>query len=93
MATKTSVFVNLALVLALLLAISMAEGHRTFGAGFLKAKSAPQCESVTGVNSGDTCSAIAEAFGLTADLFGAINPNLNCDELFVGQWLCVAGSA
>ncbi|KAL5977015.1 hypothetical protein ACLOJK_021353 [Asimina triloba] len=29
----------------------------------------------------------------TAEDFCAINPNLDCDNLFVGQWLCVAGSA
>ncbi|KAJ4717086.1 Peptidoglycan-binding lysin domain [Melia azedarach] len=88
--SKTSVFLNLALILALLLALSLAEG-RTFAVGF--AKSGPQCDSVLGVQEGNTCSQITQAFDLTTEFFNSINPNLNCDALFVGQWVCVGGTA
>ena len=57
------------------------------------AQSSPICESVVGVADGDTCSGIAQQFGLTSDFFGSVNPNINCDDLFVGQWVCVAGTA
>jgi len=60
--------------------------------GSLKAKT-PECDEVFGVGSGDNCFDITQTFNLTTKLFDSINPNLNCDALFVGQWLCVAGSA
>jgi hypothetical protein len=60
-------------------------------AGFF-AKSTPECDDVVGVASGDTCFTIAQSFNLTAASFDAINPNISCNALFVGQWICVAGS-
>ena len=53
---------------------------------------APECDAVFGVGSGDTCFVVAQLFNLTADEFSTINPNLNCESLFVGQWLCVDGT-
>ncbi|RWR94554.1 Peptidoglycan-binding lysin domain-containing protein [Cinnamomum micranthum f. kanehirae] len=53
---------------------------------------AAECNEVFGVGSGDTCFEVAQLFNLTADEFSTINPNLNCDLLFVGQWLCVDGT-
>ncbi|KAL9377641.1 hypothetical protein Peur_028976 [Populus x canadensis] len=79
------------LVLSFLLIISMAESRILGTAGFF-AESTPECDDVVGVASGDTCFTIAQSFNLTAASFDAINPNLNCNALFVGQWLCVAGS-
>ncbi|KAL8102301.1 hypothetical protein AgCh_026982 [Apium graveolens] len=38
---------------------------------------------------GETCFSIAQEFSLTLDEFIGFNPNLNCNELFVGQWLCL----
>ncbi|KAI7999213.1 hypothetical protein LOK49_LG09G01809 [Camellia lanceoleosa] len=58
----------------------------------LLGESAASCETVVGVESGDTCISIAKASQLTTDFFLSINPNVNCKELFVGQWVCVAGS-
>ncbi|WJZ96272.1 hypothetical protein VitviT2T_014972 [Vitis vinifera] len=87
----TTMFLNLVLMLSFLLIVSMAEGR--FLPVFGKAKSTPQCDSVVGVRSGDTCFAISQMSNMTAKAFSAINPNLNCDALFVGQWLCVAGTA
>ena len=49
------------------------------------------CSSVIGVKSGDTCFDIANNFKLSSKAFESINPNLNCDKLFVGEWICVKG--
>lgn len=54
---------------------------------------APSCNAVYGVVSGDTCFAVTKMFNLTTKFFDSINPNLECDTLFVGQWLCVGGKA
>ncbi|KAJ9690279.1 hypothetical protein PVL29_012770 [Vitis rotundifolia] len=83
-----AISLNLVLMLSLLIFISMAES-RILGAK----KSTPQCDAVIGVESGDTCFDIAEKFQLTTEFFDSINPNLNCDALFVGQWVCVDGAA
>ena len=56
-------------------------------------KATPECDIVVGVEKGDTCFDIAQKFQLTTDFFASINPNLNCDALFVGQWVCVDGTA
>ncbi|KAG8365459.1 hypothetical protein BUALT_Bualt18G0107000 [Buddleja alternifolia] len=64
---------------------------RIFSFG-IKATSTLSCDTVVGVQSGDTCFGIAETFNLTTTLFDAINPNLNCTSIFVGQWLCIDGS-
>ncbi|KAK2657149.1 hypothetical protein Ddye_010201 [Dipteronia dyeriana] len=84
---KTSLLFNLLLLISAFLIFSMAESR------ILVAKSSPECESVVGVLSGDTCSGITQQFGLTAEFFGSVNPNINCDALFVGQWVCVSGTA
>ncbi|KAI6703859.1 hypothetical protein NL676_012995 [Syzygium grande] len=47
-----------------------------------------KCKSVYGVKSGDNCLSVANMFNLTPEAFSSFNPNLNCDALFVGQWLC-----
>ncbi|KAH7566070.1 hypothetical protein ACOSQ2_022647 [Xanthoceras sorbifolium] len=89
----TSIFFNLVLIFSLLLFIvSMAES-RTLDAVFLKPNSTPQCDTVFGVASGDSCYAITQQYKLTTEIFDSINPNINCDALFVGQWVCVAGTA
>ncbi|KAJ0039685.1 hypothetical protein Pint_27289 [Pistacia integerrima] len=92
---KRAMILNLVLVLSLFLVISMAESRKANGARVLKARKprcSLECESVFGVESGDTCFGIAQLFSLTTEVFDSINPNLNCEALFVGQWLCVAGS-
>ncbi|KDP26534.1 hypothetical protein JCGZ_17692 [Jatropha curcas] len=88
--TQTAIFFYFAVILSFLLIASFAEGRSLFGIG-IKAK--PECDSVYGVNSGDTCFAVTQIFNLTTEFFDSINPNLNCTSLFVGQWLCVDGSA
>ncbi|KAI3800342.1 hypothetical protein L1987_28432 [Smallanthus sonchifolius] len=51
----------------------------------------PTCTSVVGVKNGDSCFGIAQAFQLSSGFFEYINPNLNCNKLFVGEWICVDG--
>ncbi|KAK1375239.1 LysM domain-containing protein [Heracleum sosnowskyi] len=65
----------------------------SFQGGLVRADATPTCDQVFGTRSGDTCFSIAQSFGLTTAEFDSINPNLNCAALFVGQWLCVEGSA
>ena len=61
--------------------------------GFGEGKSTgPECISVYGAQQGDTCSGIFQKFSLNADFYTAINPNLNCNTFFVGQWLCIDGT-
>ena len=60
--------------------------------GLGKSDSTPECETVFGVGAGDTCFAVTQAFNLTTEFFSALNPNLNCEALFVGEWLCVDGT-
>ncbi|KAL6136792.1 hypothetical protein ACLB2K_062087 [Fragaria x ananassa] len=83
----------LLLVVSLLVMITVAESTRLADAvGFAgKKDSALVCNSVYGAEEGDTCSLVAEMFNLSLDTFLAINPNINCDSFFVGQWLCIDG--
>lgn len=41
------------------------------------------------IRSGDTCSSLASA---TSDNFYLLNPTINCSNLFIGQWICLAYS-
>ncbi|KAM6585057.1 hypothetical protein CsatB_012059 [Cannabis sativa] len=50
------------------------------------------CSAVHGVEDGDTCFSVTQGLQLAPDFFSSLNPNLNCDALFVGQWLCVDGT-
>lgn len=61
--------------------------------GIIVKKPSPDCDTVVGVESGDTCFDIAQDFGLTTEFFNSINPNIKCDDLFVGQWVCIEGTA
>ncbi|XVE80198.1 hypothetical protein DITRI_Ditri14bG0120400 [Diplodiscus trichospermus] len=88
---KIAMLTNFVLIVALLVIVSMAESREI---GLLKGKkSAPSCNKVYGAVSGDTCFGVTNMFNLTTTFFDSINPNLDCDSLFVGQWLCVAGKA
>ncbi|XVE81039.1 hypothetical protein DITRI_Ditri15bG0031000 [Diplodiscus trichospermus] len=89
--SKAAMLINLTLLLSLLLIFNMAES-KFFGIGHLKAKKlTPTCLSIYGAEEGDTCFSITQAFNLTSDFFNQINPNLDCDQIFAGQWLCVDG--
>ncbi|KAF9587460.1 hypothetical protein IFM89_003399 [Coptis chinensis] len=86
--TMANILLKLVLVLVL---VCMVEG-RLFGAETVKAQAAPSCQAVFGVPENETCFDITQKFSLTTEFFIAINPNINCDKLFVGQWICVAGT-
>ncbi|KAM3333003.1 hypothetical protein ACQJBY_028231 [Aegilops geniculata] len=58
-----------------------------------KAVPALTCNKVNAVQSGDTCSSIAEGAGLAQEDFLGFNPNINCVKIFLGQWVCLDASA
>ncbi|KAM7490576.1 hypothetical protein LguiA_033497 [Lonicera macranthoides] len=87
-----SKFISLVLVLSFLLIISMADS-RQLGVVSGKTEAATvSCDAVYGQKDGNTCYFVAQKFKLSTDSFLEINPNINCDAIFVGQWLCVYGS-
>ncbi|KAK3011122.1 hypothetical protein RJ639_012681 [Escallonia herrerae] len=88
---KAAMFFNLVLMISLLFIVSKVDS-RTLGAGLTRGKPTPHCDEVLSVESGDTCFAITQALNMTTAFFDAINPNLNCRNLFVGEWLCIAGT-
>ncbi|KAK7319608.1 hypothetical protein RJT34_04331 [Clitoria ternatea] len=51
----------------------------------------PICSSVHGVQVDETCTLIIQKFNLDERHFLDINPNINCNLIFVGQWVCVDG--
>ncbi|KAI6668121.1 hypothetical protein NL676_032951 [Syzygium grande] len=88
---KSTIFFNLVSILFFVLMVSVAESRvvgrvATTNPGLV-------CDKVVGVKSGDTCSVIAQQSQLTSESFSSINPNLNCDALFIGQWLCISGKS
>ncbi|XVF27741.1 hypothetical protein REPUB_Repub14bG0134800 [Reevesia pubescens] len=88
---KIAMLTNFVLIIALLVIFSIAESRQI---GIIKGKkSAPSCTKVYGVGSGETCFDVSQTFNLTTTFFESVNRNLNCDSIFVGQWLCVAGKA
>ncbi|KAM1324272.1 hypothetical protein TB2_045431 [Malus domestica] len=82
---KMATLLNLILVLSVVLMISIAESRKL-------GEEAVACDSVYGAEEGDTCESVIQKFQLGADFFLSINPNLNCDNFFVGQWLCTEGT-
>nr|CAB3474471.1 unnamed protein product [Digitaria exilis] len=51
------------------------------------------CSKAHAVKVGETCFSIAEAAGLTQDQFLGFNPNINCEKVFIGQWVCIAATS
>ncbi|MCD7453295.1 hypothetical protein HAX54_020460 [Datura stramonium] len=85
------------MILSLLLFITLAEAQFTIHENSSPSPSPSPtseiaCLKVVNVKNGDTCFDVSKTFGLGSDFFSAINPNLNCTALFVGQWLCVDGT-
>ncbi|MCD7464539.1 hypothetical protein HAX54_052955 [Datura stramonium] len=80
---------HLALFLSFLLISVVVESRQIGITG--KSNATLVCNSTYGAQLGDTCFDVAQKFKLTAIEFGALNPNINCDDIFVGQWLCVDG--
>ncbi|KAJ1285716.1 hypothetical protein BS78_03G298200 [Paspalum vaginatum] len=77
-----------ALVIACLLiaAVAMADAHPPAAASPLI------CKKAYGVRERETCFAVAQAQGLTLKQFLLFNPNINCNKLFIGQWVCLAAA-
>ncbi|KAF5738939.1 hypothetical protein HS088_TW12G00135 [Tripterygium wilfordii] len=75
----------ISLILSFLLIVCIAESLQLSGANGV-----PACTTLGSVTSGATCDGIINQFKLIPELFSALNPHLNCDNLFVGQWLCIA---
>ncbi|KAK4368520.1 hypothetical protein RND71_012312 [Anisodus tanguticus] len=78
-------------VLLFLLAISMSES-KIVSSGIGK-NFALTCSKIYGTNIGDTCFSIMQQFSVTSEAFTTFNPNLNCDKMFVGEWICLDGSS
>ena len=51
------------------------------------------CNKVHGVQEGETCYCLAQGVGLTLDDFLGFNPNICCDNLFIGQWVCLEATS
>ncbi|KAF8766125.1 hypothetical protein HU200_007622 [Digitaria exilis] len=47
------------------------------------------CDKVHGVQKHETCFAVSQAEGLSLKKFLRFNPNINCNNLFIGQWVCL----
>ncbi|KAL8131283.1 hypothetical protein AgCh_007274 [Apium graveolens] len=92
MAKAIRMIFNFVQILALLLVIvSIADaGSITLGPGIGFKNVA--CNKVYGAESGDTCATVSAALNITPEFFGSINPNLNCSDIFVSEWLCINGT-
>ncbi|CAO2182691.1 unnamed protein product [Urochloa humidicola] len=67
--------------------------HGVFFVNDAAAVPALSCSKVHGVKVGETCSSVAQGAGLTQDVFLGFNPNINCEKVFVGQWVCLAATS
>ncbi|KVH96964.1 Peptidoglycan-binding lysin domain-containing protein [Cynara cardunculus var. scolymus] len=94
MAKNPSMFVKTGVMLYLfLMLIVLVESRSILGDGFQKANPVVACKKVIGVQVGDDCSTISQAHKLSMESFLVINPNIKCESTFVGQWVCVDGTA
>ncbi|KAM3222050.1 hypothetical protein P3L10_021320 [Capsicum annuum] len=84
-------YFNVALVLTFLLILTPSLG-RVFISNSEASQAVPTCTTVYNVDTGDTCDSIIKSFDLKVELFSSLNPNLNCDDLFVGEYLCLNGT-
>ncbi|XP_038712837.1 lysM domain-containing protein ARB_03438-like [Tripterygium wilfordii] len=91
--------INLLLMLSFLLTACLVESRylsNTVGGGFssveIKDNEKPfHCVTFYGVESGNTCDSIIDYYKSNAEAFYHYNPNINCEDLFIGQWVCVNG--
>ncbi|CAL4954198.1 unnamed protein product [Urochloa decumbens] len=47
------------------------------------------CKIAYGIKERETCFAVAQTTGLPLKKFLRFNPNINCNNLFIGQWVCL----
>ncbi|MCD7453676.1 hypothetical protein HAX54_021831, partial [Datura stramonium] len=74
-------------LLLFLLSINIAQS-RIVSTG-IGTNSALICSKIYGANIGDTCFSIMQQFSVTTEAFNTFNPNLDCDKMFVGEWICL----
>ncbi|KAI3498861.1 hypothetical protein L1887_34647 [Cichorium endivia] len=93
MAKNASMFVKMAVVVSLVLMIVvLTESRPTLIGRQESGNLVVSCNQVTGVEPAGDCTTISQSFKLSLEAFLAINPNINCISLFVGQWVCVDGN-
>ncbi|KAL6614368.1 hypothetical protein ACP70R_036638 [Stipagrostis hirtigluma subsp. patula] len=88
------------LIASLLVAVAVAADARlavhsnlVAGVAVLAAADAElTCSKVHGVREGETCFSVGQAAGLSEEQFLGFNPNINCEKVFVGQWVCLAAT-
>ncbi|KAL1560711.1 hypothetical protein AAHA92_10893 [Salvia divinorum] len=93
---KAKAFLSIAAILLALVIVHVAESRALPKSGSdhrSKRKPILLCTEVYGAVDGDTCFSITKSFNLTSDFFTTMNPNLDCDKIFISQWLCVNGLA
>uniref|UniRef100_A0A0E0JPK9 LysM domain-containing protein n=1 Tax=Oryza punctata TaxID=4537 RepID=A0A0E0JPK9_ORYPU len=88
----------LAIIASLLVAVTLVDARLTAHHGYVvvedvKAPAALTCNKVHGVQTSETCFSVSQSSGLTQDQFLAFNPNINCEKVFVGQWVCLDAAA
>uniref|UniRef100_A0A8R7TSK6 LysM domain-containing protein n=1 Tax=Triticum urartu TaxID=4572 RepID=A0A8R7TSK6_TRIUA len=93
------------LITSLLVAVTLADGRITVQVQrhsvsrgtscqpAVKAVLALACNKVNAVQTGDTCSSTADGAGLAQEDFLDFNPNINCEKIFLVQWVCLDASA
>ncbi|CAO1943402.1 unnamed protein product [Urochloa humidicola] len=47
------------------------------------------CLKPYGIKEHETCFAVSQTTGLSLKKFLRFNPNINCNNLFIGQWVCL----
>ncbi|CAL4947104.1 unnamed protein product [Urochloa decumbens] len=47
------------------------------------------CKIAYGIKERETCFAVAQTTGIPLKKFLRFNPNINCNNLFIGQWVCL----
>ncbi|KAK3011125.1 hypothetical protein RJ639_012684 [Escallonia herrerae] len=77
--SKLALYLNMAVILSFLLIITMAESRSTPSNNFN--------------GHFERLYIFFGEFKLTTKFFDSINPNINCAAIFVGQWVCVDGTA
>ncbi|KAJ7969393.1 Peptidoglycan-binding lysin domain [Quillaja saponaria] len=86
---KLCIFLKLVLVSSFFVMMS---NNVIEGIGFEKGTSTLECNTVYGALEGDTCTSVTQKFNLNPQFFLEINPNINCETIFVSQWLCLAAT-
>ncbi|XAR53679.1 hypothetical protein NMG60_11022324 [Bertholletia excelsa] len=87
---KTTMFLNMALILSPLIIISIYEGRSILDGEYIK--SVPSYFTVNRMKRETHALILLRHSIIQLNFFNSINPNLNCDSLFEGQWLCVDGA-